>query len=102
MPSSTYAEPGDDFSDCELVSVVAWDHVSWPGNDFYVGSRATDDGVKGAATDVTAVLTNIPGTYNPQTYQYEPPYPYRTWNDVIQQNKIELDVVANLSILPPS
>ena len=94
---TTYAESGDDFSSCELVSVVAWDHVSWPGNDFYVGSRATDDGVKGAATDVTAVLTGISGTYNPQTYQYEPPAKYHNWNEVIQQNNIELAVLAKLN-----
>jgi hypothetical protein len=25
-----YAEQGDDFSDCALYSIVAWDHVSWP------------------------------------------------------------------------
>ena len=98
---SAYAEPGDDFSDCELVSVVAWDHVSWPGNDFYVGSRATDDGVKGAATDVTAVLTGIAGTYNPQTFCYEPPAGTRHWQEVIERNKLELDVLGSLQVLPP-
>ncbi|MFZ1398585.1 MAG: hypothetical protein WAS33_16895 [Candidatus Promineifilaceae bacterium] len=98
---TTYAEAGDDFSHSELVSVVAWDHVSWPGNDFYVGSRATDDGVKGAATDVTAVLTGIPGTYNPQTFCYEPPAGYRHWQEVIDRNKLELDVLGSLQVLPP-
>ena len=38
-------------ADCGLASVVAWDHVSWPGNDFFAGARSTDDGVKAAATD---------------------------------------------------
>lgn len=98
---TTYAEAGDDFGRCEMVSVVAWDHVSWPGNDFYVGSRATDDGVKGAATDVTAVLTGIDGRYNPQTFQYEPPTGYRDWLDVITQNRLELDVQSTLQFLPP-
>ena len=51
-PPETYQEPGDDFSQCLLFSVVAWDHVSWPGNDFYIGARATDDGVKAAATGI--------------------------------------------------
>ena len=27
-----YQEAGDDFSLCRLYSLVAWDHVSWPGN----------------------------------------------------------------------
>jgi hypothetical protein len=47
---SAYAEASDDFSDCILFSIVAWDHVSWPGNDYFGGSRCTDDGVKAAAT----------------------------------------------------
>ncbi len=99
---TTYEEPGDDFSNCELVSVVAWDHVSWPGNDFYVGSRATDDGVKGAATDITAVMTGIPGNYNPQTSQYEPPSGYQNWNELIQKNNIEIDVIQTLELFPPA
>ena len=98
---TAYQEPGDDFSNCELVSVVAWDHVSWPGNDFYVGSRATDDGVKGAATDVTAVMTGIPGEYNPRTFKYEPPFIYRNWNELINQHNVEIDVLNTLLILPP-
>ncbi|MAT96332.1 MAG: hypothetical protein CL608_04245 [Anaerolineaceae bacterium] len=99
---TAYEESGDDFSGCELVSVVAWDHVSWPGNDFYVGSRATDDGVKGAATDVTAVMTGIPGNYNSHTFQYEPPTDYKNWNEVIQNNNIKIDVTQTLRLFPPS
>lgn len=95
---ATYAEPGDDFSNCELVSVVAWDHVSWPGNDFYIGSRATDDGVKGAATDVTAVLTGISGTYNSQSYQYQPPAPHRNWDEVIKATGSKIDLLNTLTI----
>ncbi len=98
---TTYAEPGDNFSACELVSVVAWDHVSWPGNDFYVGSRATDDGVKGAATDVTAVMTGLSGHYNSQSYQYEPPTAYRNWDEVIKATGSKIDVLNTLNVLPP-
>ena len=99
---TTYEENGDDFSDCELVSVVAWDHVSWPGNDFYVGSRATDDGVKGAATDVTAVMTGISGSYNPRRFQYEPPDGYSNWQELIAQNSLEFEAAATLVIKPPN
>ncbi len=97
----TYEDPGDDFSNCELVSVVAWDHVSWPGNDFYAGSRATDDGVKGAATDIMAVMTGIPGRYNAQTWQYEPPIAHRNWRAVIQKHSITLQITETLQLFPP-
>ena len=48
---TAYEENDDDFGDCSFFSIVAWDHVSWPGNDFFAGSRCTDDGVKAAATE---------------------------------------------------
>lgn len=87
---STYAEAGDDFSNCILFSIVAWDHVSWPGNDYFGGSRSTDDGVKAAATDSMAVLTGIEGHYDPHRGAYLPPAPYRTWGDVVRQNGLRL------------
>ena len=93
-----YAEDGDDFSGCELFSVVAWDHVSWPGNDFYGGSRATDDGVKAAATDAMAVLTGVQGSYDSQKTQYQPPLPFRTWNDVVIGKQLRLQVAGRLIV----
>jgi hypothetical protein len=87
---SAYAEDGDDFSDGLLFSVVAWDHVSWPGNDYFSGSRCTDDGVKAAATDSMAVLTGIKGRYDPKHEAYLPPAPYRTWKEVVTKNKLRL------------
>lgn len=95
-----YAEDGDDFSGCELFSVVAWDHVSWPGNDFYGGSRATDDGVKAAATDAMTVLTGVQGSYDSQKTQYQPPSPFRTWNEVVIGKKLRLEVVDRLVVYP--
>ena len=83
---STYAEDGDDFSDCILFSIVAWDHVSWPGNDYFVGSRCTDDGVKAAATNSMAVLTGVDGHYDAQRGAYLPPAPYCSWEDVLLRN----------------
>lgn len=79
-----------EFSDCCLTSFVAWDHVSWPGNDFYIGSRATDDGVKAAATNTMKVMTAHTGQYNIASYSYEPPKGYRTWGDVVANNEIRL------------
>ena len=95
-----YEDEGDDFSDCDLFSFVAWDHVSWPGNDFYIGSRATDDGVKAAATDSMAVMTGVKGRYNARTHQYEPPEEYCNWNRVVSKNQLQINVKENLYVLP--
>jgi hypothetical protein len=82
---STYAERGDDFSGCDLFSVVAWDHVSWPGNDFFVGHRATDDGVKAAATNSMHAVTGIAGAYDAASSTYRPPTRYRDWRAVVDE-----------------
>lgn len=96
---ATYAEDTDDFSNCRLFSVVAWDHVSWPGNDFYLGSRTTDDGVKAAATDVMAAITGNQGNYDPLRHAYTPPEPYRTWGELVALQRIQLRVAGNLLVL---
>ena len=82
-PPVDYEEKGDDFSGCKLYSIVAWDHVSWPGNDFFIGSRATDDGVKAAATNSMSVLTNLAGEYDPALGKYQPPKPFLNWKEVV-------------------
>jgi hypothetical protein len=95
-----YQESGDDFSYCMLFSFVAWDHVSWPGNDFYRGARATDDGVKAAATSSMATITSVEGTYNPHTHTYDPPQGYRNWNELVLEAEIQIEVHDNLLVLP--
>lgn len=89
---SFYEEENDDFKNCELFSCVAWDHVSWPGNDFYGGSRQTDDGVKAAATSSMFTMTGIEGLYNPRRYCYEPPSQYQNWEAVVVKNRLELKI----------
>ncbi len=84
-PPADYAEEGDDFSGCSLYSIVAWDHVSWPGNDFYAGARATDDGVKAAATNSMAVFTGVEGNYDPTAGEYQPPAPCKDWQEVVKE-----------------
>lgn len=74
----------------KLFSFVAWDHVSWPGNDFYLGDRVTDDGVKAAATDSMYRITGIEGSYNPVTNTYDPPKEYKNWEDVVTKNHLDL------------
>ena len=95
-----YQEGGDDFSNCKLFSLVAWDHVSWPGNDFYAGNRNTDDGVKAAATDAMRVITGVRGNYDHHNYKYQPPEPYLTWGEVVNEREIQLGVENNFLIYP--
>jgi hypothetical protein len=95
-----YAETEHEFDNCDLFSFVAWDHVSWPGNDFFADARMTDDGVKAAATSSMAVMTGIEGKYDPRIYHYAPPAGYDDWDEVVSKNKIQLEVANNLIILP--
>lgn len=87
-----YKATRDQFSECEFFSFVAWDHVSWPGNDFFIGHRATDDGVKSAATDSMEKLTGIQGHYNTSKHRYIPPEHYRNWEQVVLDNEIKIQI----------
>jgi len=96
-PSFLGANLGD-FSNCELYSFVAWDHVSWPGNDYYLGARMTDDGVKAAATDTMCVMTDIKGHYSKSQKRYIPPPNFTNWNEVVNQNNIALRATNNVFV----
>ena len=74
--------------DCRLFSFVAWDHVSWPGNDFYGGARATDDGVKAAATNTMEMMTGMAGRYCAGRNAYQPPEPYPTWGELVRDQRM--------------
>jgi hypothetical protein len=89
-PPPHYAEAGEDLSNCRLYSLVAWDHVSWPGNDYWAGARVTDDGVKAAATDLMRVITGVTGYYDPKAFCYRPPSPYATWEALVQDKGTRL------------
>jgi hypothetical protein len=95
-----FEDVAGEFVNCELFSLVAWDHVSWPGNDFYGGSRMTDDGVKAAATNSMAVMTGVEGSYNTASNTYEPPGEYGVWRDVITRLGLQIRVRDNLFVLP--
>lgn len=88
-----YEEPGDDFSNCKLYKVVAWDHVSFPGNDYFAGSRSTDDGVSAAATNSMKIITGINGIY--KNGKYLPPHEEDIWLDVVNRENIKLIANAN-------
>ena len=91
-PPTDYQEGKDDFGDCDLYSLVAWDHVSWPGNDFFIGSRATDDGVKAAATSSMHAMTEIEGRYDAGRAMYLPPTGYQTWGECVDRNDLHLEL----------
>ena len=95
-------EHGDDFGHCRLFSFVAWDHVSWPGNDYYGGRRTTDDGVKAAATDVMRNMTGVAGTYDPLSNRYLPPTEYRDWGEVVSRNGLRLNLAGRLLVSVPT
>ncbi|MFK7799720.1 MAG: hypothetical protein AB8E82_19860 [Aureispira sp.] len=97
---NTFNEEGLDFSDCFLFSLVAWDHVSWPGNDFYAGARATDDGVKAAATDSMFCMTTVEGQYSKTEHAYLPPKDYWNWNAVIARQHLQMQIKGNLFVPP--
>jgi len=93
-----YGDRKEEFNDCFLTSLVAWDHVSWPGNDFYIGSRATDDGVKAAATNTMEIMTLYAGKYCVDANCYQPPNGYYNWGDVVTRNAISLVCNTNSKI----
>ena len=86
------------FEGCDLYSVVAWDHVSWPGNDYYAGARSTDDGVKAAATDTMRKMTGLAGRYDPVNAKYLPLEDYWTWNQVVSRNDLKLKAVDRMFV----
>lgn len=94
-----YEEPGDDYSNCDLYSMVAWDHVSWPGNDFYAGVRATDDGVKAAATDAMYAMTGFAGRYDPQTHAYLPPAEAPNWEWLVRTHDLRIRADENVVVV---
>ena len=59
--------------------------MNWSGNDFYGGARATDDGVKAAATNAMEVVTGVTGHYDPQRNEYLPPEPHQTWGGLVRE-----------------
>ena len=94
-----YAEDGDDFGGCTFFSFVAWDHVSWPGNDFYGGMRSTDDGVKAAATSSMLAMTGIEGHYDSASNCYRPPAGFTTWGQVIEEYGLTLETRGRLKVI---
>lgn len=77
------------YKDYTLFKLVAWDHYSFPGNDFFANDRTTDDGVSAAATNSMQVLSRIQGEY--QDGRFLPKdNSNTTWKNLFKKNNIEL------------
>jgi hypothetical protein len=98
-PSVFEEQPGDDYGNCHLFSFVAWDHVSWPGNDYWKGSRTTDDGVKAAATSSMYAMTGIQGEYDAAAMKYMPPAQFDDWWEVVDHHKLEIQVTRETLLI---
>ncbi|XP_028969188.1 uncharacterized protein LOC114828627 [Galendromus occidentalis] len=94
-----FEEGSDDFSKDHLFKLVAWDHFSYPGNNFFRCKRQTDDGVSAAATDCMARVLGVYGHYDGRG-RYMPPKQYESWESVVKANHILLEVKENLRITP--
>ncbi|CEG57180.1 ankyrin repeat domain-containing protein [Legionella fallonii] len=93
---------GTKYAQCKLVSLVAWDHVSKPGNDYWGGARRTDDGVKGAATGTMPALTGMEGVYQGDR-MVPKEAPHMNWSDYIQsKGGVLLTAVGNFNHYPIS
>ncbi len=93
-PTGQLAYPKGSSPDTHLlVSIVAWDHFSWPGNDYWGGARQTDDGVKAASTDTMKQVTGVTGVYDKKWGRYLPPESFtkdrasmKDWGDFATEN----------------
>ena len=41
-------------------------------------------------------MTGVKGEYDPELNQYQPPKPYRNWEEVVKKNNLRLNVKDNL------
>lgn len=85
----------EETEELELYSFVAWDHVSWPGNDFYDMARMTDDGVKAAATTLMTEMTGLEGRYDSRTFKYMPLNTNESWKAIVIANQLKLKLNLN-------
>lgn len=84
-------------------ALVAWDHCSWPTNDNIVGTRITDDGVKGAASNTLEIILGYPGHYDASN-AVMPMFKakdYRTWEECIFTEGLRLPALNRLYVVEP-
>lgn len=77
-----------------LSILIAWDQFAWCGNDWIAGSRVSDDGHIGAATDTAAILARLEGYFKSRGNNpgYYPPENYTTWNAFITAKNLYMEL----------
>ncbi|XP_054262352.1 uncharacterized protein LOC128986181 [Macrosteles quadrilineatus] len=95
-----FEETKGEFENCVLYKVVACDHVSFPGNNYFLGVRKSDDGVTAAATNTMEVLTGKKGRYSQG--HYLAPEGNRKWLTVAFHNETKLVVDGNIKVVTES
>lgn len=96
---SDLEEQKEEFKNAKLYKIVAWDHVSLPGNDFIAGSKWTDDGIAGGGTNAMEKLMGKTSHYDKKIGQYIPPKGYTTWEHYANKNGIHLYARDNVKIV---
>jgi len=106
LPAAAYNETPNEFDDCEAVSVIAGDLVSWIFNDAYRGSNGTNDGAHGYDCDGMSVLTGVPGRYEYENVDAPPRWipnvPYgssnrHAWHHIAEKHKLTA-VASNIFV----
>ena len=95
--TKAFEEGAENFSQDRLFKFVAWDHLSYPGNNFFRCKRQTDDGVSVAATDCMSRVLGVKGKYDGRG-RYMPPKEYDTWENVVKANDILLRAERNIRL----
>lgn len=86
-------EHDKDFKECKVYTVVAGDHVAFPGNDMYINSCRTHEGGVGARTNLLGVITGIEGEYIEQKAKFLPTEdPEKRWDYYCKTNEVCLGV----------
>lgn len=87
--------PGTKYKELEKLKVytgIAGDHLSFPGNDGYVGSPSTHEGGCCTRTNVYTKITGEDGVYDNKIMVYKPgSEKYKKWINVCDDNKITLN-----------
>lgn len=86
-----------EYRNCEFYKVVAGDPVSYPGNDSYVDSRYTDEGVMGHATNLMKVVTGKEGKYEEGQFKRQDG---REWE--ITHDELSFDVKGKIMVMTSS
>lgn len=92
---------GKKYSQCDLVSLVDSDHVTKPGNSYWLkGSRENDNAAKTAATEVIPAITGQKGIYHVDTKKMVPQDPpNQTWARYMKEDGL-LRVDGNFNHYP--